>query len=193
MRDLAPRNDLCHESSGFFPKNSFSPKIPPYLTQNLIPHTVPTEPMAIKLARPDYAISRIDQPGKKHHGWFVRVQIERSIQSKFFSDSLHGSRDLSLKAARKHRDSLLTQLSAERLIRLKGITHVVVKQAAEERAFWQVAWKDAQGRRRTKKFSVDDHGPRKSLKLAKEFLDSGCEPEKRVRKVAKKAAKRRTT
>jgi hypothetical protein len=139
--------------------------------------------MAIKLARPDYAISRIDQPEKKHHGWFVRIQMGGSIQSKFFSDSLHKGKEGAHKAAKKHRDGLIAELPPERQATLKlaprkvpssgtvGVTHVVIKNAAgEAREFWQAAWKDALAHRRTKKFAITEHGPRKALKLAKDYL-----------------------
>ena len=35
-------------------------------------------------------ISRIDQPKKNHHGWYVRIRFEGKYHTKFFSDSKHG-------------------------------------------------------------------------------------------------------
>jgi hypothetical protein len=43
----------------------------------------------MKLSRPNDGISRIDQPEKHNHGWFVRVRLKGKTTSKFFADKLH--------------------------------------------------------------------------------------------------------
>jgi hypothetical protein len=64
--------------------------------------------------RPNYGISRIDQPAKKNHGWYVRITFKGVINQKFFSDKTHGSKPKALKAAQEHRDELVAQLPEAR-------------------------------------------------------------------------------
>lgn len=52
-------------------------------------------------------ISRIDQPSKHTHGWYVRVRVSEKIHSKFFPDHRLGSKGKALKAAETYRDQLL--------------------------------------------------------------------------------------
>lgn len=49
-------------------------------------------------------ISRIDQPLKRTHGWYVRVRFGGNTQSKFFSDEACGGRNEALDRAIKHRN-----------------------------------------------------------------------------------------
>jgi hypothetical protein len=64
-----------------------------------------------------YAISRIDQPEKKNHGWYVRISVRRIISRKFFADNPHGGKAKALKRAKEHRDSLVATLSPARQAR----------------------------------------------------------------------------
>jgi hypothetical protein len=64
--------------------------------------------------RPTYGISRIDQPAKKNHGWYVRITFKGVITQKFFSDKTHGSKQKALKAAQEHRDELVAGLPENR-------------------------------------------------------------------------------
>jgi hypothetical protein len=64
--------------------------------------------------RPMYGISRIDQPAKKNHGWYVRVTFKGVITQKFFSDKTNGSKPKALKAAQEHRDELVSHLPESR-------------------------------------------------------------------------------
>jgi hypothetical protein len=50
------------------------------------------------------SISRIDQPEKRTHGWYVRVRFAGQEVSKFFSDKLHGGKKKSLDAALAYRN-----------------------------------------------------------------------------------------
>ena len=61
-------------------------------------------------SRVNYGISRIDQPHKTHHGWYVRITRNGRTTQKFFADRRYESRDSALEAARRHRDALLASL-----------------------------------------------------------------------------------
>lgn len=64
--------------------------------------------------RPMYGVSRIDQPEKKNHGWYVRVTYKGKTEQKFFADKGHGGKQKALKAAQEHRDQLVTKLPPNR-------------------------------------------------------------------------------
>ena len=57
-------------------------------------------------------ISRIDQPEKHNHGFFVRLQCQRKIHSAFFADKSHGGREQALAAAQKHYRGLLLKFGS---------------------------------------------------------------------------------
>ena len=61
-----------------------------------------------------YGISRIDQPEKKNHGWYVRVTFQGKTEQKFFADKAHGTKPKALKMAQEHRDHLVTLLPPAR-------------------------------------------------------------------------------
>ena len=61
-----------------------------------------------------YGISRIDQPEKKNHGWYVRVTFKGKTEQKFFADKAHGTKPKALKMAQEHRDHLVTLLPPAR-------------------------------------------------------------------------------
>lgn len=50
--------------------------------------------------RKNYGISRIDQPEKKNHGWYVRINGKR----KFFADGIYSGKRRSWEAAENYRD-----------------------------------------------------------------------------------------
>ena len=60
--------------------------------------------------RPNYGISRIDQPEKATQGWYVRITKNGSTEQKFFADKSYGGRDAAWEQAREHRDLLKEQI-----------------------------------------------------------------------------------
>ena len=60
--------------------------------------------------RPNYGISRIDQPEKANHGWYVRITKKGHTEQKFFADKSYGGRSESLDSAREFRDFLKEQI-----------------------------------------------------------------------------------
>lgn len=80
-----------------------------------------------------YGISRIDQPEKKNHGWYVRVTFKGKTEQKFFADKAHGTKPKALKAAQEHRDHLVTLLPPARqeaAARKRAVSKKVSKAAA---------------------------------------------------------------
>ncbi|MDB4673669.1 hypothetical protein OAF27_02530 [Verrucomicrobiales bacterium] len=144
--------------------------------------------------RPNYGISRIDQPEKKNHGFYVRITHSGTTQQKYFPDKANGGKTKALKAARNFRDGVLKKLpkakqkaASVKRRRVKqsgmsGVTHVTSKIASGAvYEYWQAAWIDG-GTRRTAKFSIDRYGDAKALELAKKArraAERGKPPERR--------------
>lgn len=59
-------------------------------------------------------ISRIDQPQKRTHGWYVRVRFGGQTRSKFFSDEASGGRDEALGRAVEYRNRTEAELGKPR-------------------------------------------------------------------------------
>ncbi len=89
--------------------------------------------MSAPAPRPMYGISRIDQPEKKNHGWYVRVTFKGKTEQKFFADKAHGTKPKALKMAQEHRDHLVTLLPPirqEAAARKRAVSKKVSKKAA---------------------------------------------------------------
>jgi hypothetical protein len=130
--------------------------------------------------RPNYGISRIDQPEKKNHGYYVRVTHRGKTQQKYFPDKALGGKTKSLAAAKEFRDKIVSKLpkakqnaAAAKKRRVKksgvvGVTHVVSKALGNTvYEYWQAAWIDSESRRRTAKFSITKYGNDAALEMAK--------------------------
>ncbi len=129
--------------------------------------------------RPNYGITRIDQPEKKNHGFYVRITHRGKNFQKYFPDKSLGGKAKALKAARAHRDALLLKMpkykqeaAAKKKRRIRqsgivGVTHVVSKSPkGTVYEYWQAAWSDGEGRRRTAKFSIGRYGDEKAMAMA---------------------------
>jgi hypothetical protein len=128
----------------------------------------------------NYAISRIDQPSKKNHGYYVRITHRSKGIAKYFPDKKSGGKTKALKLAREYRDAQLKKMprykqeAAARKRRTipqsgsTGVTHVVSKAAVgKSYEYWQAAWQDSKGKRCTAKFSISRYGTKKALTMAK--------------------------
>ena len=136
--------------------------------------------------RPNYGITRIDQPEKKNHGFYVRITHRGKGFQKYFPDKSLGGKPKALKAARAYRDSLLEKMpkykqdaASAKKRRIKksgiiGVTHVV-SQSPKDKVYeyWQAAWVDAEDRRRTAKFSITRYGDAKAMDMAKKARRDG--------------------
>ena len=113
------------------------------------------------VTRPNYGISRIDQPDKKNHGYYVRVTHKGKTQQKYFPDKASGSKTKALKLAKEYRDKVVSKLpkgkreAASRKRRpvkqsgVTGVTHVLSRSTGGKAyEYWQAAWEE-NGVRRT--------------------------------------------
>lgn len=129
--------------------------------------------------RANYGITRIDQPEKKNHGFYVRITHRGKTHQKYFPDKSSGGKPKALKLAKEFRDSLLEKMpryKQELAARKKrkalksgvtGVTHVVSKVGENKQyQYWQAAWADEDGKRRTAKFSISRYGKEKALDMA---------------------------
>lgn len=130
--------------------------------------------------RPNYGITRIDQPEKKNHGYYVRITHRGKTHQKYFPDKSSGGKAKALKLAKEHREKLLSRMprakqeAAARKPRkilksgVVGVTHVVSRGSnGKDYEYWQAAWIDSKGSRRTAKYSIGRYGSKKALELAK--------------------------
>jgi hypothetical protein len=136
--------------------------------------------------RPNYGITRIDQPEKKNHGFYVRVTHRGKNHQKYFPDKSLGGKPKALKAAKAFRDELLSkmpkykqEMASRKKRRIKqsgvvGVTHVVSKSLkGKVYEYWQAAWVDGDEKRKTAKFSIARYGGEKALEMAKKARKSG--------------------
>ena len=149
--------------------------------------------------RANYGITRIDQPEKKNHGFYVRITHRGKTHQKYFPDKSSGGKTKALKLAKEFRDGLLKKMpkyKQEAAARKKrkalksgvvGVTHVVSKVGEnKEYQYWQAAWADENGKRRTAKFSISRYGKEKALDMA---VKARAKAVRDVNKAKKSAAK----
>jgi hypothetical protein len=133
--------------------------------------------------RATYGITRIDQPEKKNHGFYVRITHRGKSHQKYFPDKSLGGKNKALAAAKVHRDALLEKMpkykrdaAARKKRRIKhsgvtGVTHVVSKSTKGKiYEYWQAAWVDSKSQRCTAKFSIARYGDAGALEKAKEAI-----------------------
>jgi hypothetical protein len=63
-------------------------------------------------------ITRIDQPEKHTHGWYVRIRFNKEVCAKFFSDDKHRGKVRALMEAVDYRDEMEKQLGKPRTDRI---------------------------------------------------------------------------
>ena len=142
--------------------------------------------------RPNYGITRIDQPEKKNHGYYVRITHRGKSHQKYFPDKASGGKTKALKAAKEHRDKLLSKMpkykqeaASKKKRRIKqsgmtGVTHVVSKSTkGKTYQYWQAAWLDGDSKRKTATFSMSRYGNDKALDMAKKARRAGLRGKKK--------------
>ena len=89
--------------------------------------------------RPNYGITRIDQPDKKNHGFYVRITHKGKSHQKYFPDKASGGKTKALAAAKAYRDQILAKMPKykqeaasrkKRRIKKSGITVLTNSKAA---------------------------------------------------------------
>jgi len=123
-------------------------------------------------------VSRIDQPEKHNHGFYVRLTRNGKRFAKFFSDIGYGSKEKALSSARRHYAELEKKnppmsrkafAQIERRASKTGIVGVskitkIVKGRAYK--FWQATWSPVAGAVRKQAFSIKKYGEAKAKTLA---------------------------
>ena len=125
-------------------------------------------------------VSRIDQPEKNNHGWYVRIRRDGATTSKFFRDTKFGTRAKALRAAIAFRDDLLENLSRP-LSRRKAMPTTgrntsgivgVARRTMRRRdgrvggSYWVATWSPGNGKTARKLFSIAELGERGALLAA---------------------------
>ena len=125
-----------------------------------------------------YAISRIDLPLMKTHGWQVRLRRQGKLFSKFFSDGKHGGVEEALTIARAYRNELIKSLpdpvragaegkmTRRNVSGVVGVSRIVIKSGLRRYEFWQATWSCDSGVRKRMKFSVRRYGEDRAFELA---------------------------
>jgi hypothetical protein len=90
--------------------------------------------------KPNYGISRIDQPEKKNHGFYVRITNKGKTSQKFFPDKSCGGKPKAQKMAKSYRDKIFNKLpkarqavaaSRRKKIKQSGVTGVTLRALLE--------------------------------------------------------------
>ena len=129
--------------------------------------------------RPNRGISRIDQPEKRTHGFFVRLQRGGITHNAFFADQSCGGKRRALRAARKYFRVLekkyrpMTRQRWAEMSRRKGksgiigVQRAVIKRPGQpRRVYWQANWSPSPYVIRRRTFSVRKFGERTAKALA---------------------------
>jgi hypothetical protein len=143
-------------------------------------------------------ISRIEttnKDGKTYGGWEVRMQRQGIRFEKFFSDLVHGGKRAALQAAKEHRDDLesyypkstVKQLAKQTSVRNRsGVVGVRLHKQKDRRGdfeyqywYWVAQWTDGNGRRKTRSFSIHQHGDDEAYEMAVEARTNGVSKAKR--------------
>jgi hypothetical protein len=129
------------------------------------------------------SISRIDQPTKDTHGWYVRVLFNGVHRVKFFSDKVYGSKKKALDQAIEFRNKSEIELGKPRTDRLviarnprnsSGIMGVQIKKRIVKgpdgkpmkKDVYVVTWNPEPGRLKRIFVPVDERGSKAALKRA---------------------------
>ncbi len=136
-------------------------------------------------------ISRIDQPDKKTHGWFVRFYKNGKIHSRFASDSKYGGKQKALEQAKKLKQDLEYKLmngasegvsdekpqnrrkpksSSINKSGMVGVSLVFQRSRTGKRyPYYQVSWNPEPGRMKVKSWSVNKYGWDRAWEMASRF------------------------
>lgn len=156
--------------------------------------------VSLDMARknPRRNISRLEttnKDGRIYGGWLVRMQRRGERVEKTFTDLTYGGKRAAIQAAKEFRDQLelesqkysVKELAARPSSRnSSGVVGVRLHQQKDCRGefeyqywYWVAQWTDGNGRRRTKSFSVHQHGDNEARRLAIESRLDGVRRAKR--------------
>lgn len=131
------------------------------------------------------SISRIDDPVKKTHGWYVRVFFKGQMTSKFFSDARYGEAEIGLAEAIRYRDELEQKLGKPRsertVVRLSprnqsGVIGVRRRRKSSGKKgrkegydVFEVTWSPEPGRMKRTSVSIEKYGEEEAFRMACEI------------------------
>jgi len=130
-------------------------------------------------------ISRIDQPEKHNHGWFVRLMCRGKMYSAFCSDKNCGGRSKALAKAKVIYAKMvkdhppMSRKEFSQIVRrpsksgIPGVTKVIKFVQGRKYIFWQATWSPKLSLIAKKAYSVDKHGPAKAKMLAIQARKAG--------------------
>jgi hypothetical protein len=134
--------------------------------------------MAFRKPRRNAGVSRIDQPEKRTHGFFVRLCRKGKIHNAFFTDLKYGGKRKALAAARRHYRKLLrkhgeiSRRDWAQIPRHKtgsgivGVMRASKGRGRKARWYWMAMWSPRRGVQERRTFSMHKYGARKARALA---------------------------
>ncbi len=120
----------------------------------------------------DAGISPEGKRVRATHGYMARVTWQKRTQIRFFSDSRYGDRLGALAAAldwRNKTERALGKPRTERIVPNVSVpsnTGVVGVRLRSDDNSYEATWQDANGKRRSTRFSIAKHGKKRALRLA---------------------------
>ncbi len=141
--------------------------------------------MAAKKIRRMAGVSRIDQPERRTHGFFVRLRRKGKLYSGFFPDLKHGGKQRALTAAQRYYRELVKKYPPfsrrqwAQIPRRKGasgivgVRKVVTSVRGRKRVRWQAMWSPEPHVLATRSFSVQKYGPQRAKALAIQARNAG--------------------
>jgi len=133
-------------------------------------------------------ITRIDQPSRRTHGFFVRLCRLGKTYSAFFSDKKFGGQERALAVSKKYYLKLKKLLGvppkqsrrfwAETVRRrgksgIHGVRRVINRHPGGVSKYWVAAWSPELGVHRKKQFSIRKFGEEKAKALALRARQAG--------------------
>jgi hypothetical protein len=141
--------------------------------------------MTRRRRNPVPGICRVDQPAKRNHGFFVRVQRDRRIYSGFFADRSYGGRKQAFGAAQAflaevreivgpvHRKLLPHRVGGYGRSGIAGVSQIEVQLGRKRVKYWQARWSPAPYVVRRQVFSEAKYGARKAKQMAIRAREEG--------------------
>ena len=123
-------------------------------------------------------ISRIDQPDKLNHGWYVRMTRKGKRFAKFFSDKKGGGKAKALILAKSYYAKLtkanppMTRWEFAQIQRrpnrsgIVGVSKVIKVVNGRPYKFWQAGWTSVDGKVKKAAFAIGKHGDAGAKRLA---------------------------
>ncbi|NJK91841.1 MAG: hypothetical protein HC904_08465 [Blastochloris sp.] len=138
-----------------------------------------------KAGKAPTGVSRIDQPHKHNHGFYVRLTRNGEKFSKFFSDKKCGGKAKAKAQAQAHYAELcekfprMTRRAFAQIVRrgnaegTVGVSRIIKVVKGKTYRFWQATWSPKVGAVRKEAFSVQRYGDTRAFELALKARNKG--------------------